>query len=136
MLPDRVTSVIFVNRKGQIPLRYLACALACELIRELVCDLIIATFHYAIQVADLVSDLSQTASSYLDMSRWLQPDRRPVQAIFHYVVLLASRSATSSRAGRKLDSVMEFGLNSVTICTEMSLARAISSAVVLIVTGL
>jgi len=26
-------------------------------------------FHYAIQVADLVSDLSQTGASYLDMSR-------------------------------------------------------------------
>jgi len=28
-----------------------------------------AKFHYAIQVADLVSDLSQTVSSYFDMSR-------------------------------------------------------------------
>jgi len=46
-------------------------------------------FHYAIQVADLVSDLSQTGSSYLDM---------PVQAIFHYAVLLASRSATREPA--------------------------------------
>jgi len=32
-----------------------------------------------------------------------------VKAKFHYAVQLASRSATSSRAGRKLDSVMEFG---------------------------
>ena len=31
------------------------------------------------------------------------------QAKFHCAVQLASRSATSSRAGRKLDSVMEFG---------------------------
>jgi len=31
------------------------------------------------------------------------------QAKFHYTVQLASRSATSWRAGRKLDSVMEFG---------------------------
>jgi len=29
----------------------------------------LAKFHYAIQVADLVSDLLQTDSSYLDMSR-------------------------------------------------------------------
>jgi len=28
----------------------------------------LAKFHYAIQVTDLVSDLSQTRSSYLDMS--------------------------------------------------------------------
>jgi len=56
-------------------------------------------FHYAIQVAELVSDLSQTGSSYLDMSRYLEPGRRPVEAIFHYAILLASRSAT--RAGRR-----------------------------------
>jgi len=47
----------------------------------------------------MVSDLSQTGSSYIDT----------VQAMFYYAILLASRSATSSRAGRKLDSVMEIG---------------------------
>jgi len=30
-------------------------------------------------VADLVSDLSQTGSSYLDMSRLLEPGRRPAR---------------------------------------------------------
>jgi len=29
----------------------------------------LAKFHYSIQVTDLVSDLSQTGLSYLDMSR-------------------------------------------------------------------
>jgi len=70
----------------------------------------LAKFHYVIQVpdlvADLVSDLSQTGSSYLDMS---------VQAILHYAVLLGSMSATSSRAGCELDSVMEFGFNAVSL---------------------
>ena len=37
-----------------------------------------------------------------------------VKAKFHYAILLDSRSATSSRAGRELDSVMEFGLNWLT----------------------
>jgi len=41
--------------------------------RELVCDVLWAKFHYAIEVADVVADLvsylSQTGSSYLDMSR-------------------------------------------------------------------
>jgi len=74
--------------------------IARDLDRELVCcDL--AEFHYAIQVAHLVAglvcDLSQTGSSYLDMSRYLEPGRRPVQAIFHCAILLASRSQTSSR---------------------------------------
>jgi len=32
-------------------------------------DFVKAKFHYAIQVADLVSDLLQTGSSYLDMSK-------------------------------------------------------------------
>jgi len=31
-------------------------------------------------VADLVSNLSQTGSSHLDMSRWLEPGRRPVRS--------------------------------------------------------
>jgi len=31
---------------------------------------------------------------------YLEPCRRPVQAIFHYAILIASRSATSSRGGR------------------------------------
>ena len=54
----------------QIPLHYLARDLARELVRELVCDLHdLAKFHYAIQVADLVADLSQTDLSYLHMSR-------------------------------------------------------------------
>ena len=56
-------------------------------------------------VADLVSDLSQTGSLVADRFA----GRRPVQAIFHYAILLASRSATSWRAGRKLDAVMESG---------------------------
>ena len=67
-------------------------------------------------VADLVFDLSQTGSSYLDMSRSLKPGRRPVQAIFHYAILLAIAGLeTSSRPGRKQDSVMEFGLGSTYI---------------------
>jgi len=74
-------------------------------------------------------------SSYLDMSRQLEPCRRPVQAILHYAILLGSRSATArelvadllanwsqtgqrngiwSRTGLRpaseLDRVMEFGL--------------------------
>jgi len=50
------------------------------------------------------------------MSRELEPGGRPVQGIFHYAILLAvlaSRSATSTRAGhrpaRELDSEMKFG---------------------------
>jgi len=31
-------------------------------------------------VADLVSDLSQTGSSYLDMTRYLEPGRRQVRS--------------------------------------------------------
>jgi len=46
-----------------------AVLLARQLVCELVCDLLRLKFHYAIQVADLVSDLAQTGSSYLDMSR-------------------------------------------------------------------
>jgi len=72
-----------------------------------------ANFHYAIHVAhlvaDLVSDLSQTGSSYRHVEIARTCGRRPVQAIFHYAILLASKSATSWRAGRKLDSVTEFG---------------------------
>ena len=33
---------------------------------------------------------------------------KAIKAKFHYAVQLASRSQTCSRAGRKLDSVMEF----------------------------
>ena len=43
-------------------------------------------------------------SRHVDIVRtWSQP----VRAIFHYAIVIASRSA--SRAGRKLDGVMEFG---------------------------
>ena len=45
-------------------------------------------------VADMVSDLSQTGSSYLDRLRYLERGRRPVR----------SWSATSSRAANQLDS--------------------------------
>jgi len=77
---------------GKIPLHYLAR----QLVRELVCDLLwqnsITLFR------------SQTWSQ-----TWFLTCRGEVQVIFYYAILLASRSETSSGAGRKLNNVIEFG---------------------------
>jgi len=58
----------------------------------------LAKIHYAIKVedlvTDLVSDLSQTGSNH---------GRRPVQAIYHYAILLATRLWTSSLSSLRCD---------------------------------
>jgi len=66
-----------------------------------------AKFHYAIQVAALVSDLSQTGSSYLDMSRYVEPvcDPKSRKLVANPHELVESRDHVCD-----LDSVMEFGL--------------------------
>ena len=81
----------------QIPLHYLARNLACQLVRELVCDRL------------LWQNSITLFRSHTWSQTWFLTCRREVQVIFYYAILLASRSATSSGAGRKLDNVIEFG---------------------------
>jgi len=79
--------------------------------RELDSVIEYSKFHYAIQVgdlvADLVSDQSQTGSSYLDMSR---DSSILVANLFRPYSITLSSPRADRRPARELDSAMKFGL--------------------------